>query len=863
MQGHARPIRGCGGWLLLCWLVLATTAYAEVPLSSIAWTEEERAYLEAHVLRRAAVIGWQPFSFLGPEGQIIGISEDFWALVRDKLQLQETVSAPMRFADFLQAMQQGTVDLHASTARISERDGDALFSDYYEQYPIAVAMRRDGGLLAETGTLEGRIVAVGENHSAYHLLKAGYPGIDFLRVADTHAAIAAVANGQAFAAADILPVIQHHIAEWEGSGIHLGGVTDVMFRLRIMVHPEHAPLVPLINRAIAAITPEERLDLHRKWMLRDVITTQALDYRLLWTLVATALVVIGVILFWNHLLFRQIKRRRRVEQQLQDTGERLRSILASMDDLVFVLDTQQHFIDAYYPDVKRLLLPPEEFLGKTCQEVLPPEIFMLADQAIRASRVLGAQTFEYKSLKVDGERWSNASVSARYDGSGQFVGTTVVVRDITALKQAGVDLQRAKDAAEAANQAKSAFLANMSHELRTPLHVVLGYTQILQRDVHLAPDQQESLALIKRSGDYLLTLINDVLDLAKIEAGHLDLVPGPCPLPGFFTELSHSFRLRAAEKGIALRCDEHALPAVVELDIKRLRQICMNLLGNAIKFTERGEVCLSAAYEPWSALTEQAAGAPQTWSATPTSGERDGILSIQVRDTGIGIAPGLQAAIFEPFRQTGETRYQQQGTGLGLAISRSLVEQMGGSITLDSAEGQGSCFTLRIPVCELPATTPDTAPPLIRMLQHSTVSGSKALGYRRLDGQNKPFHLLVVDDEVANRKLMRKLLGLMGFKVDEAASGDEALAMLAGQRYDLILMDLVMPGQDGLATTRAILAQTATATQKIVALTARVFAEDRAQCLEAGCCGYLSKPMQQDALQAMLAAQLALRWDPH
>ncbi|MCP4702809.1 MAG: GAF domain-containing protein [Gammaproteobacteria bacterium] len=392
-----------------------------------------------------------------------------------------------------------------------------------------------------------------------------------------------------------------------------------------------------------------------------------------------------------------------------------------------------------------------------------------------------------------------------------------------------LELEQARQAAETANRAKSAFLANMSHELRTPLNAVLGYAQILLRDSSLNKSQAQSVASIRRSGNYLLLLINDVLDLAKIEAGRLALNPGSCALEAFFSELSEIFRLRAKDKGIALRYQAGGkLPEAVEIDEKRLRQVCMNLLGNALKFTEQGEVRLETDY-------------------------RSAELIIRVKDTGIGIPLAQHKEIFKPFRQTGEDQYKQQGTGLGLAISLSLVKQMQGRIELESKEGAGSSFIVYLPAPMLSAASLPAAEPAAVF--------AAVTGYRRLDSKTAPFRVLAADDNLTNRDVLRGLLEPLGFVVSEAADGAEVVTLTETQRFDVILMDLVMPNLDGLNATRHILACPGTANRLIIAVSARAFEENRAESLAAGCSAHLNKPLDSEQLLQVLQALLPLEWE--
>jgi PAS domain S-box-containing protein len=449
----------------------------------------------------------------------------------------------------------------------------------------------------------------------------------------------------------------------------------------------------------------------------------------------------------------------------------------------------------------------------------------------------------HNKRKDGGLYWEFATISPVKDERGVTTHYVAVKEDITVQRRQQDELKRAKQAAEAANRAKSAFLANMSHELRTPLNAMLGHAQILQRDAGLSDKQRRGVETIQRSGDHLITLINDILDLAKIEAGRIDLTPAPCDPHALFRGLEELFRLRAQEKGIGFRYLERTpLPALVEADEKRLRQIAMNLLGNAVKFTEQGEVVLEAGYgeKEMPSLPEMA--------SLPT----EGWLTLAVIDSGIGIPADRIAALFQPFQQEGTEEYRNQGTGLGLAIVKQLVEQMGGTIEVQSEPGQGSRFSLRLP---LPALA---APPPGRGAQ----SAGPPVAYRRRDGGADPLRILVVDDMADNREVLRGLLEPLGFAVNEATDGLGALAAAARQPPDLVLMDLVMPGMDGLEATRRLRGTPEMAKPPVViACSASAYPEDRQRSRAAGCVDHLAKPVRGAELCAVLEAHLPLAWE--
>jgi signal transduction histidine kinase/ligand-binding sensor domain-containing protein/ActR/RegA family two-component response regulator len=416
-----------------------------------------------------------------------------------------------------------------------------------------------------------------------------------------------------------------------------------------------------------------------------------------------------------------------------------------------------------------------------------------------------------------------------------------------------VELERAKDAAEAASRAKSVFLANMSHEFRTPLNAILGFAQLMRRSPHVKPEEQEDLDIIHRSGEHLLGLINDVLQLSKIEAGRTTLNPQSFDLHRMLAGLEDMFRLRAEQKGIALYFDVSPdVPQFVRMDEGKLRQVLMNLLGNAVKFTQQGGVSLRATTpthptappRPRSAAAESAgrsAGGP----VTETDSGRLQVL-FEVEDTGPGIAPAEVALLFDPFVQTASGQHAQEGTGLGLAISQQFVRLMDGEISVRSEVGKGSTFCFEVPVEAAAPADVLTAQPVRRVLGLAP---------------GQPAHrLLVVDDKEVNRKLLVKMLAPLGFEVREAADGREAIDAWESWEPQLIFMDMRMPGMDGYEATRRIKATTRGHATIIIALTASALEEDREVILSEGCDDYMRKPFREADLLAALEKHLGARF---
>lgn len=425
-----------------------------------------------------------------------------------------------------------------------------------------------------------------------------------------------------------------------------------------------------------------------------------------------------------------------------------------------------------------------------------------------------------------GDTWYDVRLSPLFNGE-QLAGWLMMCTDITRRRQAELAAEQARAAAEAANRAKSAFLANMSHELRTPLNAILGFTELLTHDPALTPHQREQLDIIARSGEHLLDLINDVLDLSKIEAGRMTIVEEPFDLPRLLRDLEDMFRLRASAKGLALlfELDSSLVPYVLA-DAGKLRQILINLLSNAVKFTQQGGVTLRARCDALDDVRQ--------------------LLVIEVEDTGPGIAPEELPAVFEPFVQT-RAGQRQQGTGLGMPISRQLSRLMGGDLTVTSTVGVGTCFRLSVPLRPAPAEA--VAP--VHAERHPV--GLKP-------GQ-PTYRILVVDDVPSTCTLLLKLLQPLGFEVRSAEQGQAAIEIWQTWQPHLIFMDMRMPVMDGREATRRIRALPGGDAVKIVALTASAFEEERAEIMAAGCDDFVRKPFRAAVIWEVLERQLGVAFE--
>ncbi|MEG3919341.1 ATP-binding protein [Microcoleus sp. T3_A4] len=399
------------------------------------------------------------------------------------------------------------------------------------------------------------------------------------------------------------------------------------------------------------------------------------------------------------------------------------------------------------------------------------------------------------------------------------------------VEERTIELKEAKIAADSANHAKSQFLANMSHELRTPLNGILGYSQIMERDKTTTPKQKDAIHIIHQCGSHLLTLINDILDLSKIEASKMELYSSSFNFSSFLIGVVEMCRIRAEQKDITFSYQAlNQLPNAVSADEKRLRQVLINLLGNAIKFTEKGGVIFKVGV-----------------IGTGEDSDQSQLTKIRfhIQDTGVGMAPEQLEKIFLPFEQVGNSQQKAEGTGLGLAIAQKIVQMMGGEIKVESILGQGSSFSFDL---ELTQSS--------EFIEQTSLNNS--INLRGFKGtKNK---ILLVDDRLENRGFIRSFLEPLGFKILEACNGQEGLNKAIDFQPDLIITDLVMPVMDGFEMSRRFRKSSEFKDVILIASSASVFEFDRKNSHEAGCNEFLAKPIQVEELLEVLKNYLQIEW---
>ncbi|MEJ2136569.1 MAG: PAS domain S-box protein [Desulfofustis sp.] len=543
---------------------------------------------------------------------------------------------------------------------------------------------------------------------------------------------------------------------------------------------------------------------------------------------------------------RDISAHKQAADTLRESEEKHRAIFENANDMIVI--AQDGKVAHANPAIAKVLgYAITDIISKPFTTFIHPDDREMVFERYK-KRMMGEEVetgYQFRLLTATKEeRWViiNSSI-LEWD---QKLSTLNFLTDITKQKLAENEVIAAKEEAEAANRAKSAFLANMSHELRTPLNSILGFAYIIGKNPTIPKEELENLAIIQKSGTHLLSLINQVLDLSKIEAGSMSVVENDFDLFHLLDELEDMLALRAIKKGLQLHFEcTPSVPKHIRADEVKIRQVLINLLGNAIKFTTKGEVRVHVSAEKPSDLKkeEKACG--------PTVDKQDDeqcIIKFEIIDTGYGIDEQELNELFQAFSQTSTGKEIQEGTGLGLAISNKFVELMGGTLSVASKVGKGSTFSFDVRV---------------KILHRDALKkNSHNLQAMALQEGQPQYKLLIVDDKWESRELVGKLLRPFGFNLREAENGLEGYKIWRSWRPDLIFMDMQMPVMDGYEATRRIRKETSRGEVRpvIIALTASVFAEEQTAVMSIGCDGIIMKPFKENELVETLQNYLNVKF---
>jgi len=526
-----------------------------------------------------------------------------------------------------------------------------------------------------------------------------------------------------------------------------------------------------------------------------------------------------------------ITERKKAERALFESEIRMRSITTSAQDAILMMDPKGK-ISFWNPAAERIFgYTSEEAIGQNLHNFIVPNRYYNAHHdAFPTFLQTGQGGAVGKTLDLEARQKGGNEIAIQLSLSALQLNNEWhaigILRDITAQKKAESDLIKAKQEAEMANKFKSMFLANMSHEIRTPLNAIIGFSQLLNRDKQLTESQKEYNISIIRAGEHLLSLINDILELSKVEAGQIVLNPSNIDLHALLDDIFMIFKEKAKSKNLQFICEKsNDLPRYVFVDESKLRQIYINLIGNALKFTDEGGVAVRTRVDRINNKTY--------------------LLIVEIQDSGLGISEDEIAKLFIHFQQTSSGISKGSGTGLGLALSREFSLLMGGDIIVSSEVGRGSIFTFKVKIEEGSSQVYESNIPKV------------VIG---IEQGEKDYRVLVVDDKEENLKVAVRLLEMVGFKTKEAVNGEDAIVKFSAWNPDLILMDMRMPVMDGYEAIRLIKSMEKGKTTPIVALTASTFEDELKRIDSLGLDGFIRKPFRENELFNTIGKILGVKY---
>lgn len=810
------------------WIADPGARYYRPSSPDIMLTAREEQWLRDHKIVRARIdTDWPPFEFAGPDGEYKGMAADYIRILGERIGIGFEFIPDMPWSEAVDWAKARRVDVFPLLVPTSERKQFMRFSQIYVSSPLVIVTRIQSPFVGELSDLNGKTAVVEKNYYMHERLAADYPEINLALVNTTADALDAVSLGQADAYAGSLIVVSHLINKKGLANLKVAAPTEYgTYDLAFAVRSDWPELVGIIDKGLKTISREEHEEIRKRWVAvryeHKVDRSQVIAIAVkVGAVFVTALVIVFL---WN--------------LQVQRREERFRGLTEHGTDI-----TQAFGVDGRIvyqsPSHKAILgYEPESLIGTSALDLLHPDDLPIWEN-VKAAMLdgKGVQSFVHRLRGNDGGYLYFESKCINLLNKKCLRAFVINARDITERMRAEKELVAARRTAETANKAKSEFLAGMSHEIRTPMNAILGMADILW-ETPLNGDQKNYVRIFRNAGKSLLDILNDILDMAKVEAGQFVLETIPFDLEILMKQTAEVMAYDAMKKGIAMTCElQPDMPRRFTGDPVRLRQVIVNLIGNAVKFTDKGKI-------------EVQVCCLKTETQVPEKNKRKtetAHLLFFVKDTGIGMSKEEQAKIFDRFTQadTSTTR-KYGGTGLGLSICRHLTELMGGKIWIESAPGSGSTFyfTAKFPI--------DPNPP--EVVEPETTESDLPIDPGRL-------RILLVEDNPDNQLVFGFYLKHLAPEIDIAENGKKGFEKYIAGKYDMIFMDIEMPVMDGYEAARRIRKwerENKTPPIRMIALTAHAMKSDRNKFFDAGMDDYVIKPIEPDKLYAALG--VGARW---
>ncbi len=782
----------------------------------------EKKWIEENPIVTYSEIDWEPMSII-KDGTMIGVMNEYLKKITKETGLVFEFKEASSWPDVIEKFKNKQIDIIPGVGASDYEAKLGLTSSVYADFPFVLVAKNSVSYIADIDELEGKTIAVPKYWTSYNYLKEQKPNIKVLETSNVYEALDMVKDGKADAFLGHMAIGMHYAGTYYSNSLRVSGQVDYNFNHKILIQNDNPTLLGIVNKVFASMSVKERMDIKNEWLRVEV--NQANDYTTLYQIMSILAFFILGTLYWNRKLALQIEMRKKTEESLSAEKENFKALFEKVSDGNLILK-EGKFIMCNEAAVKMLGLNSEEEVLKSSPSAWSPKTQpngldsnKSAHLKIQTCLELGSNQFEWLHVDARGEEfWVDVGLTKIfYEGSDAVY---VVWHDISVTKELLYQLEGAKLNAENANKAKSEFLANMSHEIRTPMNAIIGFTELLSEQLS-EPRLKSYVKTIHSAGNTLLTLINDILDLSKIEAGKLEINKTPTNIFHLSNELSSIFSMSVKKKGLDLIVEvDESIPSGLLIDAVRLRQIILNLIGNAVKFTERGFIKLTIdSHQVESSLSKLN-------------------LRILVQDTGIGIRQDQLGKIFQEFSQSeGQDNRKFGGTGLGLSISSRLCEMMGGEISATSVLNEGSTFSVELHDVYVSSVLDED------LLSPELTKEAKNLIF-------KPAKILVVDDIEDNRELILRNFEDSAISVFTAYDGVNAIEEYKLHKPDLILMDIRMPNMDGYEAAQLI---KEIGNVPIVALTASVMKNDYERMKRQNFDGYLRKPVLKADLYSELS----------